>query len=171
MIKIIGMIMILISSTLIGYIISLRYSLRRWTLKCLISSLNMLKTEISYSKTPLSEAFEKISEVSDSSIRFLFSNTAKILNLNEGYTAGEALEISLSKWKDNNFNKDDIEIIKSLGYGLGNSDGYNQENNLELALELLKKQLADAEELGKKNERLYRNLGFLIGVVIVILFI
>lgn len=67
--------------------------------------------------------------------------------------------------------KEDIEILKSFGYGLGNSDVYNQEKNFDLAIELLKRQLSNAEEESKKNEKLYKNIGVLAGLAINILFL
>ncbi|SNX55359.1 stage III sporulation protein SpoIIIAB [Thermoanaerobacterium sp. RBIITD] len=171
MIKIIGMTMVLASSTLIGYILSLKYSLRWRTLRSLISSLNILMTEITYGKITLSEAFMKVSKISNLSVKQLFISTSEILNSNKGYTAGEAWEIAIKKMKDINLNEEDIEILKSFGNGLGNSDIYNQENNYKLTVELLKKQLIDAEESSKKNEKMYKNLGLLVGIAIIIIFI
>lgn len=163
--------MIMVSSTIIGYMLSLKYKMRRWILKSLISSLNLFKIEIMYAKTPLNEVLYKIANSSDISVNILFRETAKILNNNSGYTAGEAWEISLNNWKSDYLKKEDREILTSFGYGLGNSDVYNQEKNFELAIELLKKQLENAEEEGRKSEKLYRNIGFLTGLAIIILFI
>ncbi len=94
-----------------------------------------------------------------------------ILSQNEGYTAGEAWEIALKEWDNGYLKKEDIEILKSFGYGLGNSDVYNQEKNFDLAIELLKRQLSNAEEESKKNEKLYKNIGVLAGLAINILFL
>lgn len=163
--------MILISSTAIGYMFSLKYKMRRRMLKHIISSLNLLKIEIMYTKTPLNELLNKVANSSDNSINTLFRETAKILDLNTGYTAGEAWEAFLNNWKNDYLKNEDKEILKSFGYGLGNSDTHNQEKNFDLAMELLKKQLENAEEDGKKSEKLFRNIGFLTGLAIVILFI
>ncbi|WKV08985.1 stage III sporulation protein SpoIIIAB [Thermoanaerobacterium sp. CMT5567-10] len=171
MIKIIGMIMVLISSALIGYLKSLKYTLRRRTIRAILSSLNILITEITYNQITLSEAFAKLSETSESGIGKLFLIASQILNSNEGYTASEAWEIALDKVGDLNLNRDDIRILKSFGKGLGNSDIYNQEKNFKFTSELLKKQLSDAEELSKKNEKLYKNLGVLVGIAVIIIFL
>ncbi|WHE08028.1 stage III sporulation protein SpoIIIAB [Thermoanaerobacterium thermosaccharolyticum] len=171
MIKIIGMIMVLISSALIGYLKSLKYTLRRRTIRAILSSLNILITEITYNQITLSEAFAKLSETSESGIGKLFLIASQILNSNEGYTASEAWEIALDKVGDLNLNQDDIRILKSFGKGLGNSDIYNQEKNFKFTSELLKKQLSDAEELSKKNEKLYKNLGVLVGIAVIIIFL
>ncbi|WP_434644134.1 stage III sporulation protein SpoIIIAB [Thermoanaerobacterium thermosaccharolyticum] len=171
MIKVVGMIMVLISSTLIGYLKSLKYTLRRRTIRAILSSLNILITEITYNQITLSEAFTKLSETSESGIGKLFLIASQILNSNEGYTASEAWEIALDKVGDLNLNQDDIRILKSFGKGLGNSDIYNQEKNFKFTSELLKKQLSDAEELSKKNEKLYKNLGVLIGIAVIIIFL
>ncbi len=171
MLKIVGMVLVLISSAMIGYMKALKYTLRRQTLRSFLSSLNLLITEITYSQITLSEAFAKLSETSESGVGRFFLLVSQILNSNEGYTAGEAWEIALDKVENINLSQDDIKILKSFGKGLGNSDIYNQEKNFKLASELLKKQLTDAEESSRKNERLYKSLGILIGIAVVIIFL
>ncbi|AIS52369.1 stage III sporulation protein AB [Thermoanaerobacter kivui] len=140
-------------------------------LKSLISSLNLFKIEVTYSKSPLNEILTAISQSADKTIKFIFSKTAEMLSQNEGYTAGEAWEIALNEWNSDYLKKEDKEILKSFGYGLGNSDVYNQEKNFDLAIELLKRQLSNAEEESKKNEKLYKNIGVLTGLAIIILFL
>ncbi|ADD02345.1 stage III sporulation protein AB [Thermoanaerobacter italicus Ab9] len=169
--KLLGMVLVIFSTSSLGYLFALKYKMRRWILKSMISSLNLLKIEITYSKAPLGEILMEISHSLDKSVKFAFLKTGKILSQNEGYTAGEAWEIALKEWDNGYLKKEDIEILKSFGYGLGNSDVYNQEKNFDLAIELLKRQLSNAEEESKKNEKLYKNIGVLAGLAINILFL
>ncbi|GAB6117635.1 hypothetical protein JCM16816_12320 [Thermoanaerobacter brockii subsp. lactiethylicus] len=169
--KLLGIVLVIFSTSSLGYLFALKYKMRRWILKSMISSLNLFKIEITYSKAPLGEILMAISRSSDKSIKFVFSKTGMILSQNEGYTAGEAWEIALNEWDNGYLKKEDVEILRSFGFGLGNSDVYNQEKNFDLAIELLKRQLSNAEEESKKNEKLYKNIGVLAGLAIIILFL
>lgn len=171
MIKIVGMTLVLLSSSMLGYLYSLKFSKRINTLRLLISALNLLITEISYTRVPLSEAFVKVSKLADPKIKTLFLNTAHILENSLGYTASEAWYAALKGISELNLNNEDIEILKSFGDGLGNSDIYSQENNYKLTVELLKNQLKNAEKSGEKNEKMYKNLGILLGIAIIIIFV
>lgn len=169
--KLLGMVLVFLSTSSLGYLFALKYKMRRLMLKSMISSLNLFKIEITYSKAPLEEILMAISNSSDKNIKFVFYRTGVILSQNEGYTAGEAWEIALNEWHNNYLKKEDVEILRSFGYGLGNSDVYNQEKNFDLTIEFLKRQLSNADEESKKNEKLYKNIGILAGLAIIILFL
>lgn len=90
----------------------------------------------------------------------------------ENDLASNAWERSLEEEeKGTNFNKEDIEIIKSLATLLGNSDLDGQINNINLIRELIDKQIEEARIEKNKNEKLYKVLGTSIGLVIAIILI
>ena len=66
-------------------------------------------------------------------------------------------------------NSEDEEILISFGKLLGSSDTEGQIKNIRLTLNQLKMQEEKAEELRKKNESMYRNLGVLGGLAIIII--
>jgi len=169
MIKITGMILVLVSSSIIGYLYSLKYKMRKQVLKSLINSINLFKIELVYSRAPINEVLEHVVKTSDYMIKDIFKQTVYLLNLNEGYTAGEAWKKSIEKCNLDYLKKSDKEVLITFGHSLGNTDLYNQEKNFNLVLEKLKHQLDNAEKEGEKNEKLYKNIGFLTGLGIVIL--
>ena len=90
----------------------------------------------------------------------------------ENDLASNAWERSLEEEeKGTNFNKEDIEIIKSLAKLLGNSDLDGQINNINLIRGLIDKQIEEARIEKNKNEKLYKVLGTSIGLVIAIILI
>jgi stage III sporulation protein AB len=100
----------------------------------------------------------------------LFYITAEQLKENRNLSAGECFKqvvdderIFLS------LNKDDIEIIKELGVCLGQVDMEGQVKTIKLVSNSLKQQLVEATEENKKNFKLYRNMGVLSGLIIMII--
>ncbi|MGB9779449.1 stage III sporulation protein SpoIIIAB [Caldanaerobacter sp.] len=169
--KVIGMVLTLISTTSIGYLMAMKFRARRWIIKSFITALNILKIEITYSRTPLERAFKKVASSSDKLVSELFYKASFYLGEQIGLTAAEAWEKGLKEWDRGYLTKEDKEILIAFGNSLGSSDVENQEKNFNMTLDLLKRQLDFAEEEGRRNEKLYNNLGFLLGLAIVILFL
>jgi stage III sporulation protein AB len=167
----VGIFLTLISATGVGYLMAIKFRARRWIIKSLITALNILKIEITYSRTPLEGAFKKVASSSDKLVSDLFYKASFYLGEQIGLTAAEAWEKGLKEWDKGFLTREDKDILIAFGTSLGTSNVENQEKNFNMTLELLKRQLDFAEEEGRKNEKLYRNLGFLLGLAIVILFL
>ena len=65
----------------------------------------------------------------------------------------------------------DIELLKIFGKNLGKLDKNGQVFQLDEVISLIKKQIQNAEEEVKKNGKMYKSLGTIIGAVIVIILI
>ena len=168
LLKVIGSLIVLISSSLLGFSYAKTYAKRPIELKVLQSLLQIFENEISFLSNVLEDAFFKVNKCSDSTVATFFEGAAK--NLNEGFCADEAWEKAV---KDNirktNLNSEDESIIISFGKMLGSSDLEGQIKNIHLTVNLLKIQEQKAEELKAKNESMYKNLGILGGAAIIIL--
>lgn len=168
LLKVIGSLIVLIASSLLGFSHAKTYAKRPVELKVLQSLLQIFENEISFLSNVLEDAFLKVNKCSDSNVAAFFEGAAA--NLNEGFCADEAWEKAV---KDNirktNLNKEDESIIISFGKMLGSSDLEGQIKNIHLTVNLLKIQEQKAEELKAKNESMYKNLGILGGVAIIIL--
>jgi len=95
---------------------------------------------------------------------------AAVENLKEGMCADEAWTKAV---KENisatSLNSEDEVIIISFGKMLGSSDLEGQIKNIRLTVNQLRIQEQKAEELRSKNEKMYKNLGVLFGLAIIIL--
>ena len=172
MIKIIGCLIIILSSSTLGFLMGSKFNLRVRELKLLKVSLQMLETEIAYSNTPLPEAFDNISKRSKNPIKDIFSNMSINLYKRIYSTVGEAFDVSIEKIKDKTcFSKDDLEVLKSFGNSIGTSDVNGQIKAFKLVLKQLDQQEIKAEEQRCKNEKMYKSLGFLAGVAIALILI
>jgi stage III sporulation protein AB len=170
LIKIAGVLIIIISSSYIGFLIAGFYRDRPKQLRNLQAALHMLETEIIYFSTPLPDAMRKISRKCDARVSNVFKTVAEMLDKRQGYTAGECWEMAINSFYQNSsININDKEILISFAKYLGSTDKDNQLKNLKLTRELLHKQEEEAEEVRNRNEKIWRYIGVLTGVMIVLL--
>jgi stage III sporulation protein AB len=164
--------MVITASGFLGYYFSLDCSKRPGQLRVLQGLLQMLENEMCFLSSLLTDSFEKISRSSDSAVTLLFSDTVKILSSSDGLNASEAWEKAVrNNIKNTSLKKEDEEILVSFGKMLGASDLEGQIKNIRLTLNQLKMQEQKAEESKKKNESMYRSLGILGGLALVIILI
>lgn len=163
--KIIILILIFGVSYIIGVMIAKQYSKRVEELEDMKNSLIILQTKVRFSKEPLSLIFKYISNISKNKEVFYKANENMKTML-----AGEAWRNSLHT-VHTNLEKEDIDILVSLGNMLGKTDSEGQVNHIEEIKELLSIQLKNANLEKEKNEKLYKTLGMTIGLTIVIILI
>lgn len=168
--KFVYSIIIIGCSSLLGFIFANTYVERTKLLNALLSTIQMLETEIVYGATPLPILMEKVGSKSKAEIRKIFLSTADLLNKNQGQTFEEVWYYSVIKeTKDTSFSKEDVDLLLSLGKNLGISNSEDQMKHIRLVQEELKRyyELALIEQ--GKNVKLFKNLGFLLGITIVII--
>lgn len=159
--------LIFLSSTYIGRMISFKYKNRVNDLKEFKSALNIVNTKIRYTYEPIGEICTQISKMNNSNIGKLFNEVKKLLN---SYSVTEAWNIAIDTY-GNNFSKDDKNIIKSLGKMLGKTDASGQQSQILELQEFLNIQIEKAETDRNKNEKLYKSLGMVIGIAIIIILV
>lgn len=99
------------------------------------------------------------------------SEIFKEANLNiKTVNVKQAWDLAVEDAKDFlSFNKEDINLIKSLGNMLGKTDVSGQLSEINLCIDFLDSQIEDAEQVCKKNEKMYRSLGSIAGLAIIII--
>ena len=167
--KFIILTIILGGSTSIGFLISKKYKNRVIELKDFRNAINILETKIKFTYEPIKEIFKEISKNTDKKISQIFENSCKYIEEN---STKEAWNKSIEETKEIlSLNEEDINIIKSLGNMLGKTDVEGQISEIELTSNYIETQIAKAEEERKKNEKMYRTLGTVVGLAIVIILI
>lgn len=169
LIKFMLLVILFCTSTAIGILISKKYSTRVQILKDLKNALNMFEVKINFSFETIPEIFKEISDKFGGTVAKIFSGTIKYIN-EDNFLAGEAWEKSV---ETNGFSlkKEDINSLKSLGKMLGRTDIDGQVSQIELVNSFLEKQINDAVESKNKNEKMYKKLGVIVGLVLVIVLI
>jgi stage III sporulation protein AB len=169
MIKIIGAIFILLSTSWAGFEVSKYLTERPRQLRLLKVALQSLEAEITYSHTPLHEAARKISKQLQKPVSWFFEGFSKKLTAQE-ISVKKAWEDSLEEvWKLTAFKTGEFEIMKQFGENLGRHDLVTQQKHIHLALKHLEREEIEAVERQKKYEKMTKSLGFLSGLLLIIL--
>lgn len=154
-------------STGIGFLISKSYQNRVLELKEFKNILNIIKTKIKFTYEPLAEIFKQISKDNDTEIEKIFGKMANQLS---DCQAKEVWENCIQE-ADINIKQSDKDILKKLGKLLGQTDVEGQINEIEVTEGFLNMQIEEAEEEKKKNQKIYKTLGIVAGLVFVIILI
>jgi stage III sporulation protein AB len=169
LIKIVGAIIILASTSWGGLELSKILSERPKQLRSLKSALQSLEAEIMYGHTPLHEAARRLAEQLTDPLSTFFSNFATKLTTEET-TVKEAWAASLhGVWKQTAMKQPELEIMKQFGETLGRHDRYSQQKQIMLTLTHLDREEAEARDIQLKYEKMVKSLGILSGLLIVIL--
>ena len=161
---------VIIISSMVGIAIANRYAMRPAQLRALQSGINILQTEILYFSSPLPEALHKVSKAISDDISIIFNRASKGLMEKKRYTINEVWTRAVEDSMDTTaLTEEDKVILINFGLGLGNSDKESQVRHFQLIMEQIKKQEVKAEEIRKKNEKLYKSLGVLGGMAITVL--
>lgn len=163
--KYILLILIFLLSTAIGLIISKIYENRVNELKEFKNVLNIMKTKIKFTYEPLGEIFKQISKDNSTSIEKIFgkmSNQISFKQANEVWT-------NCIQEADISINQEDKDVLKKLGKLLGQTDVEGQVSEIEVTQSFLDMQIEKAEEEKRKNQKMYKTLGIVIGLVFVII--
>lgn len=157
------------TSTIIGILISKKYSNRVKMLKDIKNALNIFEVKINFSLETIPEIFNEISQKIKGQAGNIFADTvANIRNFN--LLAGEAWEKAVEN-NCNELKKEDINCIKKLGKLLGSTDVEGQISQIKLVNNFIDTQIEEAEFEKNKNAKMYQKLGPIIGLIIVIVLI
>lgn len=158
---------IFLSCSAIGMLISKKYEERVNQLKEFKNALNMFETKIKFTYEPIPEIFDQISN----QMKTNTGKTFKLASCNmEVLTAGEAWNIAVDT-NTLSINEEDRNILKNLSKLLGQTDIEGQISQIKLTSKFLDEQIEKAEKEKLKNEKMYRTLGMVIGLIIVIILI
>lgn len=169
MIKYISLIAILFLAIYIGNLMAKRYINRVKELIQMRLALNILKSKIKFTQVPLKEIFEQIQKnTEEANIKEFWNNVIRELNNNLGIE--NAWENAIKK-TETSLNKEDLNILHDMGKMLGKTDVDGQVSNLEIASSFIETQIQKAEVEKQKNSKLYKTLGVVTGLAIIIILI
>lgn len=171
MIKLFGAVFILISTTWAGFEAARHLSERPRQLRQLKTALQSLETEIMYGQTPLHEAARRLASQLPNPLSLFFKEFEKRLT-NSDTTVNDAWNASLNEiWQITALKKEECEIMKQFGETLGRHDRLSQQKHIILTMTHLERVEADARDKQAKYEKMVKSLGFLMGLLLIILFI
>ncbi len=128
------------------------------------SALVMFESKLKFTYEPIKDIFEEISNViykNETNIFFFTSKEEK--NINKAWCENADNILFL--------NNSDKEVIKTIGKLLGKTDIEGQLSEISLGLDLIGKQIVEAEYERNKNSKLYKTMGVILGLGISIILI
>ncbi|NEU29607.1 stage III sporulation protein SpoAB [bacterium LRH843] len=167
--KIVGALIIILATTWIGFEFAKRLSERPKQLRQLKVAIQSLEAEMIYGLTPLAVASENISKQMPGPISYFFKHFADRL-CSEQETAYEAWENSIHKtWGHTSLLDSEREVMMQFGSTLGQHDREQQQKQIKMTLLHLEREEHEAREKQNRYEKMIKSLGFLTGLLIVIL--
>ena len=130
--------------------------------------LSVIYNEIKYISLPAVQLVDLLSTKSE--LKELKFVRACRRYLNEGYAFPESWKKSLSASSSCSLNRSDTELIISFGENFGTTDNDGQLSKCALYLELLKSNYNEAVNNYSRYSKLFKSLGVLAGLSVIILF-
>ncbi len=165
-IKYLDLSLIIVITTYIGFFKSKKFSNRVKNLKDFKSSLNVFRSKIEFTYEPIKDIFLEISKVVYQDNENIFKSFCESQNEDITVAWNEAVQNSKLDLK-----QDDKDVFILLGKMLGKTDKTGQISQIDLVDNFLDKQISDSEEKKRKNEKLYKTLGVISGLVIAIILV
>ncbi|KNF07392.1 stage III sporulation protein AB [Gottschalkia purinilytica] len=170
LVKIIGCLLTLSSCSLLGFNYSKRYANRLNNLVFIQNCIQLLETEIIYSANPIPEALENTYKKGNKKVSFIFKDIKDHLISNKNISLYESFKYNFYLSKDKLYlEEEDIEMMLLFGRNLGLSDRMDQQKHFKSILMNLKTQQDDAEDKKNRNAKMYKNLGVLLGLALVLI--
>lgn len=170
MIKIIGALLVIISGTGAGFKASENLIIQNTRLKKLKELIMILRGEIKYNNTIMPQALRNISKRTDKAFEKFLIYVADNLDKYEGKTISviwnEGVDKELSSIM---LGKKHLEKLKDLGNTLGYLDKEMQISYLNLMIEQLDADIDENNKKCKDNCKLYRTLGVMGGILVVLI--
>lgn len=172
MLKLFGAVLILFAGTAIGFVQAGSYINRSKQLRMLIYALQRLETEINYGQTPLPAALQKSSEGISQPINRIFTDAALMLEEPRELSMQEAWQQAIDRvWGSTALKEREKDVLLRMGTVLGMSDAEDQQKHLQLAQLQLKGEEEQAIQEQQRYANMWRSLGTLGAILIVILMV
>lgn len=170
--KMIGLLLIFVGCTAVGYLLDYKYRIRLKELSAIIDTFEQLKGDIDYRLTPLPEACMHVAGSSKYGVGHIFRNFGIALENRMGTNTEEMWQEAVEKEKYRfNLTAEDYEVLYEFGHMSGYLDKEMQKNQVEMVLRKLKALQTKGETNKEKTSKLYTGMGILVGACLCILLI
>lgn len=170
--KLIGGILIILASSMLGVHYSELYVLRGKALKSVREIITNLKGEIRYNRTDLIEGFEIVSKKCNAPYKDMLNEVVFDMKNTTKHSFSDIWEKNVNKYLcSKGLNKGDIEQLIELSGKLGYLDYEMQLNSLEHYLLILDRTIEENRNDINDKCKIIRSLGLLIGIMVFIVIV
>ena len=133
------------------------------------SALNIFENKIKFTQSPLEEIFKNIAEnCSEKNIKNIFEQL--VIDINKNINLHKSWQDTINS-KETNLNNEDKKILVDMGKILGSTDVDGQVSNIKITSSFIDRQIEKAEQEKEKNVKMFRTLGIVSGLTIIIILI
>lgn len=169
-IRLLGAVLVVVSCTGMGFFLAGEWSERLRTMEQLRKMIFLLKGEIVYARSPLTESFERTGKKGGGEIGDLFMRVAERMERQQGEPFYEIWQEEIGKLpKTFCLSQEDRQSLIGLGEHLGYLDLEMQERTILLYLEQLDLTIDYLREHKQERSRLYTSLGIMGGIFLTIM--
>lgn len=162
--------MIIFACGSLGILKAQAYSQRLADLKDVKDMLKILQTEMSYLRDPLPAVFARVASYKETrAMNLLYECSGRMRECRDFRHCWE--EAEERAYRASCMNEEDRRIVRELGMQLGKSDIEGQAAMFALAETKLSSQIEEAAREKATKGKMYKGLGFSIGIVIAIILI
>lgn len=170
MLRALGFILIFVSGSGMGFRAAYELQLRIYQIKRVQGILTHVKGELRYSHQPISVILKNAALKTEVPFLQILQEAAESLELHNGNSFSEIWEESIIKYGDKIYlAKDEIQMLKNFGNITGMYDKQLQINQIELQLAQWEQKRRELEEAVKENVKLYRCLGIMGSILVIII--
>jgi len=170
MIKLAGACLVFVSSCAIGGVLASAIKEQEHWLKDIKLALFLLSGEMEYHRTPFPDAVELVAVRHKGRMSPFFRELGSELRKKEGITVSELWKkISLLCFKESPLNKEQRAEFSGMGGYFTEADENVRKNATEFYLLRLEEEIIHLRENGAEKAHLYRTLGVLSGIFLIIL--
>lgn len=157
-------------STYIGILKSNKLKSREYILREMVTFLGLVENEIRYMMSILPNAYESARQKLNTSLKDVIGKiVVDMLNFDNTALVEQSIVTNISTL-DTLYDYDK-NVFTSTLKNLGKSDLQSQINIIENGINILQNQIKEANEIKLKNSKLYKTVGTITGIMIVIIFI
>ncbi|WP_369413914.1 stage III sporulation protein SpoIIIAB [Aquibacillus saliphilus] len=159
------------ATTWVGFELAKKLNDRPKQIIQLKNALQILEAEILFGQSPIIEACENLSRQLPEPISLLFKGISEDLRKHPGNLYDIWRKNLDSFWPIVSLGVNEKEILRQFGRTLGQHDFTQQQKHIHLALTHLDRELQEAHDYQFRYSKMVKTLGFLTGLLVVLLLI
>lgn len=167
--KLLGSVMVMIASTGIGFLLASELQRRRKELMEQISLLKLMLGDIRYTRATLPEALKFAVRRHQGDYAVFLKEVAEQMELSPGIGPEQIWEKTAERvLKTNSLSKQDKHLFSKIGESFGFSEREQQIAAIELHINEIKEVVDGIDEVIAPKIKLYRSIGVLVGIFIIV---
>ena len=164
-----GAVALIAGCAALGFYLAAQEGFRVQDLQEFKKALLILSSEIEHIRSPLPMACANIAKRTKNPISALFLHFSRLLAENDGETAYQLwMQAIQGQKKRASMAAEDWDIIEGFGKTLGYLDKQMQQSAITYATEYIDEKTISLQTQSEKNKRMYRSLGVIGGLLLVV---